>query len=378
MNSKKKIKTLNELTDSRILYEKDLPFFGYIIIIITFASLLSVIIWSIKAPKTYIVSSPGMVESENKNYIMSGFSGEITSINIFEGANVEKGDVLLTIKSTDLNLQEKQIEGQKESYEKQVAQYQKLVKSIRDDKNYFSSSNPDDNLFYSQFESYKSQLAQNEVDATAYKMYGYSDEQIESEIVKNQNKMKEIYYSAIKSAEEYIQQCNLQLDAINSQLSGIQAGKNEFTVYANTSGKVHMSMQYKEGMVIQAGSAIGSIAAEQDEYSVQAYISTNDVARINVGDEVDIAISGLSQTIYGNLTGRVEKIDSDITVSQNEQTGQSSSYFKAEVSLDDKYLVGKKGDKINISNGMAVETRIKYDKVTYFEYVLDALGVLSK
>lgn len=37
----------------------------------------------------------------------------------------------------------------------------------------------------------------------------------------------------------------------------------------------------------------------------------------------------------------------------------------------------KEGDKVNISNGMAVETTIQYGKVTYFNYVLEALGVLT-
>ena len=34
--------------------------------------------------------------------------------------------------------------------------------------------------------------------------------------------------------------------------------------------------------------------------------------------------------------------------------------------------------KVNLSNGMTVEARITYDEVTYFDYVLEKLGLLVK
>lgn len=378
MIKKKQVRTMEQLKDSRLLYEKNLPPFGYMIILIVFILLLSVTIWSIKTPKIYMVNSSGTIESTNKNYIMSPYTGEITSINMTEGMNVEKGDVLFSVKSTDLDLQKEQLVGQKETYENQINQYEKLVKSIKDNKNYFDESNSNDNLYYSQYEAYKSQVAQSEVDVITYKAYGYTDEQIEAEFIKNQNKITEIYYSAIKSAEDSILQCKTQLEAINAQLNAIGTGKNEYVITANESGKIHMSTSYKEGMVVQAASAIGSIASEKDEYIVQAYINASDMPRINIGDKVDIVVSGLSQTVYGTISGHVAKIDSDITTSQSEDGSSFNSYFKAEVKLDNKYLISKNGDKVNISNGMVVETRIQYDKVTYFEYLLDALGVLTK
>lgn len=378
MIKKKQVRSMEQLKDSRLLYEKNLPPFGYVIILIVFILLLSVTIWSIKTLKIYMVNSSGTIESTNKNYIMSPYTGEITSINMSEGMNVEKGDVLFSVKSTDLDLQKEQLVGQKETYETQINQYEKLVKSIKNDKNYFDESNSNDNLYYSQYETYKSQVAQSEVDVTTYKAYGYTDEQIEAEFIKNQNKITEIYYSAIKSAEDSILQCKTQLETINAQLNAIGAGKNEYIITANESGKIHMSTSYKEGMVVQTASAIGSIASEQDEYIVQAYINAADMPRINIGDKVDIVVSGLSQTVYGTISGHIAKIDSDITTSQSEDGSSFNSYFKAEVKLDNKYLISKNGDKVNISNGMVVETRIQYDKVTYFEYLLDALGVLTK
>jgi multidrug resistance efflux pump len=374
----KQFKTMEQLKDSRLLYEKNPPVFGYILIIIITLLLAAVIVWSIYTPKIYMINSTGIVQSTNKNYVMSPYTGQIIGISIYEGKGVSQGDVLFTVKSTDLDLQGEQLEGQRAIYENQIGQYQKLVKSIKDDTNYFDQSRADDSLYYSQYETYKSQVAQQQIDVSTYKSYGYSDEQIAAELEKNQNKITEIYYSAIKSAEDSILQCQTQLDSINAQLAAVGSGQSEYAVTANATGIIHMTADYKEGMVVQAASAIASIASEQDEYVIQAYVSPSDTSRVNVGDKADVAVSGLTQSVYGTITGRVTKIDSDITMSQNGDEGQSESYFKVEVKPDDTYLVSKEGDKVNLSNGMAVETRIQYDKVTYFNYVLEALGVLTR
>jgi len=92
---------------------------------------------------------------------------------------------------------------------------------------------------------------------------------------------------------------------------------------------------------------------------------------------VDIAVSGLTQSVYGTISGEVVRIDSDITTSQSSQ-GEISAYFKVYIKPDNTYLVSKQGNKAVISNGMSVEARIQYDEVTYFNYVMEALGVLTR
>ncbi|PXV91054.1 multidrug resistance efflux pump [Lachnotalea glycerini] len=374
----KQIKTMDQLKDSKLLYDKKVPPFGYMILITVTLLLVAVIIWSIKTPKIYIIKSSGVVQSMNKNYAMSPYTGEIVTINIKEGMNVEEGDVLFEIKSGDLDLQGEQLEGQKQIYETQIAQYQKLVKSIKDDTNYFNQSNTEDSLYYSQYEAYKSQVDQNTMDASVYKASGYSDEQIENELIKNQNKITEVYYSAIKSAEDSILQSQTQLDSIRAQLDAIGTGQEQYSVKANTSGKVHMMAEYKTGMVVQATQALASISSENDKYVIQANVSADDAARIKVGDMTDVAVLGLTQSVYGTISGKVTEIDSDVSTSESSDSSSPSAYFKIMIEPDYTYLVSKAGDKINLSNGLMVEARIQYDKVTYFNYVLEGLGVLTR
>lgn len=372
--SKKSIKNMAELKDSQLLYEKDLPPFGYAIVALTALLLIVVVIWSVNTPKTYVVKSQGTVESTNKNYIMSAYTGEINQMNISEGSFVEKGDVLFTVKSTDLDLQKEQITGQVDVYTENIEQLKKLEKSVMDGKNYFDVTKENDRQYYNQYEAYMSQIKQNDIDTSTYKSYGYTDAQIEAELEKNSAKISEIYYSTLKTINESIKQYENEIDKLNIQNEAIINGQSEYQILANTSGIVHMINDYKEGMVVQAASAIGSIANENDEYVITAYLSVSDKPRVSLGDDVNIEVVGLAQNTYGNLKGKLMSIDNDVTASQDGK----ETFFKSKIAVDTPYLISSKGNKVNISNGMAVEARIIYDELSYFDYFLESIGILTR
>jgi len=372
----KETKSLSDLKDSRILYEKNPPYFGYLIVLIVSGLLVCILIWSFLTPKIYIVKGNGIIESVNKNYIMSSYSGEISKMRIQNGDYIEKGELLFLIKSTDLSIQQIQIEGNIEIYKKQIKQFKKLQKSIEENINYFNAQNPDDSLYYNQFEAYKSQVAQCVIDVDAYKQYGYTDVQIEVEVKKNEGKISEIYHSTLKSIGESITNASTELESAKTQGEAIAEGQSEYKIMANTSGIVHMSADYKDGMVIQAGDAIGSIANENDTYIIKSYVNVNDVPLINTGDSVDIAVAGLVESVYGTIPGKLVRIDSDITSQQsnngNGQSGSESegSYFRLDIEPNVNYLVSKSGRKSNLSNGTVVEVRIKYDRINQYPVLL--------
>src|SRR5690554_5393448 len=373
----KQIKTMDELTDSRIMYEKKMPFFGYMIVLMLAILIIGIVIWSTFTPKAYMIKALGTVTSEKTSFVMPPYTGEIVDYYMREGLIVSKGDVLFTVRSTDYDLQELQLKDNRLIYEIKIAQYEKLVKSIKDDTNYFDASSSEDSLYYTTYELYKAQIAQNEFDASTYKAYGYSDEQIEVQIKTNQNKIAEIYYTSIQSAENAIEECKLQIASIEAQLSAITSGQDVYTITASESGTLHLLADYNKGMVVQAASAIATITPENSQAIIDAHVSTADMARMHVGDNVEMAVSGLSQTVYGTITGTVVHIDSNATAIEGDDRGNTTA-FKIKIVPDYTYLISKSGEKINISNGMTVEARIEYDKITYFNYVLEKLGFMVR
>ena len=97
----KQIKTMEQLRDSQLLYEKKMPLFGYILVVIFSLSVLLTIVWSTVTPKPYIVQGSGVVESSDKSYVMSAHAGEILQTHMAEGMLVDEGDALLSVRCTD-------------------------------------------------------------------------------------------------------------------------------------------------------------------------------------------------------------------------------------------------------------------------------------
>lgn len=157
----KQTKSFDQLKDSRLLYDKKLPCFGYIIILILAVLMGIVIIWSIYTPRTEMITSNGIIQSNNKNYIMSSYTGEVVTTNLTEGSRIQKGDVLLTIKSTDLDLHSEQLLGQKEVYDEKVKQLTRLVEAIQSNTNVFNPNSQEESLYYNQFEMYQNQINVN-------------------------------------------------------------------------------------------------------------------------------------------------------------------------------------------------------------------------
>ena len=366
------IRDINELQDRRIMMEKKLPPFGYALILLTAALILFLVVWSTKNYRTYVSQSNGSVQAANKTYIMSSYSGSITELNIAEGTYVNEGDLIAHIKSTDLDMQQDSIQSQLDIYKKQKSQYEKLVKSIQDDKNYFSETDIDDQPYYYQYETYKSQVAQKAFDASPYQAAGYSDEQIKALMEQNQSEVEALYYSTLQSISASLTSVQSNIDNLQSQMDALNTGANDYYIYAPTSGVIHMDTPYKVGMVLSAGTPLATVASENSDLEVVAYVTLNDRPLLHVGDPCKIAITGLSEYSYGTLTGTVTSIDSDVTASS------SGSYYKMTITPDSTYVISNSGDKVDLSNGMSVTARVEYDKLTYFEYAMEALGVLFR
>ena len=366
------IRDINELQDRRIMMEKKLPPFGYALILLTAALILFLVVWSTKNYRTYGSQSSGSVQAANKTYIMSSYSGSITELNIAEGTYVNEGDLIAHIKSTDLDMQQDSLQSQLDIHKKQKSQYEKLVKSIQDDKNYFSETDIDDQPYYYQYETYKSQVAQKAFDASPYQAAGYSDEQIKALMEQNQSEVEALYYSTLQSISASLTSVQSNIDNLQSQMDALNTGANDYYIYAPTSGVIHMDTPYKVGMVLSAGTPLATVASENSDLEVVAYVTLSDRPLLHVGDPCKIAITGLSEYSYGTLTGTVTSIDSDVTASS------SGSYYKMTITPDSTYVISNSGDKVDLSNGMSVTARVEYDKLTYFEYAMEALGVLFR
>ena len=242
------IQNLSDLQDRRIMMDKKLPPYGYAFVILTGLFMIFLVIWSTQTNRIYVSQNSGVVQAANKTYILSSYSGSITELYVSEGSYVNEGDLIARLKSTDLDMQKDNLQSQLDIYQKQLDQYNKLLKCIQDDTNYFDETNAEDQPYYYQYQTYKSQVAQKTFDATTYQAAGYSDTQIKALMEQNQSELESLYYSTMQSISQSITSAQVNVDNLQAQLDSLNTGANDYFIYAPTSGVIHMDSPYKSSL----------------------------------------------------------------------------------------------------------------------------------
>ncbi|ADL51181.1 HlyD family secretion protein [Clostridium cellulovorans] len=362
---------LNEITDSKIQYDKKPPRFMYYIILVMLMLVVSFFIWSTKSIKTYIVTGNGIVTTENKSNITAKVSGEVKEVYIQEGKEVKAGDILIVFNSPEPKYQIEQVENQVEFLNKRIDLLKRAENEANKGTNTFDKNNIDELEFYNRLLGSNAKLEEYKVDEEALRKQGYKEAEIKQFYDKAQIKKNQIYYDTILSFTNERNQLEMEKDKLETQKKAIANSMNEYIIYAVSDGKIHLNSEIKKGMVLQSGSQIGSIAKVDGELTVEALISGSDRPRVQENDEVSLAIDGLNQAEYRTLNGNIESIDEDATI--DNQKGKI--YFKVKIRPDNNYIEDKNGDKVKLKLGMVTEVRVKYEKITYMKYFMEQIGI---
>lgn len=371
MESYLKVYNLNEITDSKLLYDKKPPaFMNYIILLVTTLIVIG-LVWANKSVKTYMVKGQGMVVSDNKSHIMTKASGEIKEVFIEEGKEVKEGDVLFTTNSLETDLQLEQINAQIEVYNARIHLLTQAEENATNGTNYFDLYDDIESEFYNKLSAAYNARKEFEVNAQALKDQGYEQKQIDEHVRAQKNKANEHYYKTISEFTNEKNQYELEVSKLVAQKNALEKSMAQYKVLAQKGGIVHLSTPLTEGMVLQGGSLVGTITNKEEQLIIETMLSSSERPRIHVEDEVSLVVGGLNQAEYGTIPGKVVSIDEDATI-DNEK---GNVYFKVKVKPDKTYLEDSKGEKVNLTLGMVTETRVKYEKITYMKYFLEQIGV---
>lgn len=355
-----KIYSFHELKESRLLYDKKPPAFGVIVTVITAVLLLSIIFLAAFAQKTYVVKAGGIVSSQQKSYIMNSVSAGIKEIYKQEGDSVNEGDILLQLDTFQIELQITQAEDGIKFLQSLIDYNNELISFVQ---NYTlthenSMKNPFDNELEIKWYNYAQQFMSY---ATASEE---GQEKTRTEIDSLKNQFTSQYYQTI---DQYSYELITKKSSQQAYIDSLE----QYKIKAQSSGVVHYTASYTVGTVLQAGSMIGSISSNQaEELYFETIVSATDRSKIAVSDNVEIALSGVVQSEFGVLKGKVIHIDND-----SSQTEDGKVFYRVKIKPNDTVLNNKKGDKIYITIGMVAESRIKYDETTWLKWAIEQIGI---
>lgn len=363
---------------------------GTVIIFGVFTLLIAAIVWACLSKIDVVITSSGSIQPiGNLNVVESYANGSVKSINVTEGAYVNKGDVLIELDMESLEIDENQLNSQKKILESQREVYQKIrsgedVSKVKIS-DYVAELQPYIQAIVDSDASYKNALVNLEKEKSNadlnQQMAQIQLEEYQENGTERQAKSQEIliqqYALALEQTDlkisdtktQYsaninlqISQINGQLDEINNSLEKYRLSKEYQKITAPVSGYVNSISVNTIGETVTSAEQLVTIVPDNTPVEMVCYVKNMDIADVEIGMETEIKLEAYPYNKYGTVKGTVKYI--------------SPSSFKSE-QLGSVYLVKLDitdvPDGINIVSGLSGSVEIKTDKRTVIEYFLDPI-----
>jgi len=340
---------LSKLSDSRLLYMRNPPKFAYIFTVVVIAVLVVILIWSSFAIKAEEVESTGIIVTEDRFVIMSEVTGTIVEISLKEGDAAEKGDIILSFDKTGIDLEISALENEKDRLSNRIGYIDKMIDATyRSNPMQPFSNTGDQREFYSMFQIYSSSHAS---------CLG------NQELINALNSQTRAPLHAERNA------ASTSLTNTEASLKAYENSLSKYDIVAMCPGIIHYDVFIGKGMVLPAGTHLGSISSSESTTIIEMYVPSFQRSRIDIEQECKFTVDGLPQTEYGHISGKVRSISSDAFIQSN------GAFFKVVIEFDADMIEDSKGGEVNLVNGMTVRAWITYEKMTYLKYWLDQLGL---
>lgn len=315
--------------------------------------------------------SRGFVRSQTENVpITSMVSGKVTSLNLKNNLNVNKGDTLVVI--TQENLQT-----EKETTQNLTEEVSGLLHDLA-----LVVQNKSQNL--------KTQTIQQEWYSYQTK---YSELLSKKEQAKiNHDRHKVLYEKGVISLADYekvsydytfaqqavssfdksqkaqwqgrIQELSERSKNLVGSLEKIKVESQNYIITAPVSGTIEGFSGVQSGSFLIASQPIALISPDE-QLIVETFVSTKDIGFVYINQKVKFQIDAFNYNQWGLASGKVIDIDKNVTVQDN------MPFFKVRCSIETSKLQLKNGYEATINKGMSLTSRFIITRRSLFDLLFD-------
>lgn len=321
---------------------------GQIIIYIIFSMLIVTIIWACISKTDVVVTAIGSVDTKIETIsVKSEINGIVKSVNVKNGQNVKKGDLLIQLEfksDTDIDLLNEQITILKA----ELDVYRKIMNNT--DISEISASDYDKICKI----RIKDILADYNTYLLSKKMFEENDISTnQSKIQNSESKYKAEIDLSYNNAKKELSIYDAQLRQYNEQF-------DKCKIIAKQSGKISSITVNDVGESIEAEKELLKIVPENESMQMKTYVKNKDIAQINVGDSVSIKLDAYPYSDYGTVSGKITSISFE--PEQNETLG---SVYRVTADIDNT------NKNIKLIKGLNGSMDIKIRERTVISYFLE-------
>ena len=130
------------------------------------------------------------------------------------------------------------------------------------------------------------------------------------------------------------------------------------------------------GAVVQPGASLMEIVPLDDSLLVEGRIRPQDIAFIRPDQEAVVKITAYDSSVYGSLTGKVERISADTIVDEKgDKNERGETYYRVMVRTDRNYL-GTGEHPLPIIPGMIATVEVLTGSKSVLDYMIKPARML--
>lgn len=154
-----------------------------------------------------------------------------------------------------------------------------------------------------------------------------------------------------------------QIAELTERMPSLRLRVNETEVKAPITGVINQVFFDQEGAVVSEGDIIAEIVPETASLEVEVLIAPQDIANVEPGQSVRIALTAYDAAKYGTLDGTVLRVSADANMREEVQ----ARMFVVETSIEGE-ITESNGDPVRVLPGMIAQVDIVRGERTVLEY----------
>lgn len=172
-------------------------------------------------------------------------------------------------------------------------------------------------------------------------------------------------------AQEYSETLK-KLAALKQNLTSAQDQLTRTVLRSPMNGVVNKIHVTTIGGVVRPGEEILQIIPLDEELFVESRVRPSDIAHVRYGQEATIKLSAYDYTTYGTLKGRVNFISADTFKDERVREAEQEPHYKVTLSIDMASMRNRQA-QIEIRPGMQALVELHTGKKTVLQYLMKPL-----
>ena len=320
--------------------------------------------WLALARTEEIVVAPGKLEPlGGVREIQIPVNGVVKTLDVKEGQQVKKGQVLLTLDPEATSQRQKSLNESLQLTRRQLELKQSELDRFLD----YNTS--EQNML-------RRNLALNTEILDRYRQLEAQGASAELQVLDQRNKVEQVRGQLEQSQVDRLRQTAVieqAMQQLRSQLAQLQGDLTEQnvniryqTINAPVDGVVFELKPRGAGFVSRDSQPVLKVVPF-DKLEARVEIPSSDIGFVRAGQGADISIDSFPATDFGVLEGTVRRVGSDAI--PPDQLKQSYRY-PADIRLSSQQLKLKNGRLLPLQVGMSLTANIKLRKVSYLQLLL--------